>query len=276
MTTECKSQARRATNRGSPGRDEGRCASWCVRVWGRVIKILGPLNGSVSQGRRIVMGVSQGGQEAGTPWATSGSAAEPMSRKRPVTTAVGGSFPRHLRVQQYGCAEGYVLQTSTRLVGHTTRSAPVMLNGQSQRDKGFQVVTLWYRAPEILLGCKYYSTAVDVWSLGCIFAEMLTRRALFPGDSEIDQLFRIFRTLGTPDETVWRGITQLPDYKPSFPRWCAQDLTKVVPLLDAAGHDLLMQMLQYDPTRRVSAKAALNHHFFHNLEHHVPTLKAKP
>lgn len=148
--------------------------------------------------------------------------------------------------------------------------------GVPLRTYTHEVVTLWYRAPEILLGCKYYSTAVDVWSLGCIFAEMLTRRALFPGDSEIDQLFRIFRTLGTPDETVWRGITQLPDYKPSFPRWCAQDLTKVVLLLDDAGHDLLMQMLQYDPTRRVSAKAALNHHFFNNLEHHVPTLKAKP
>lgn len=56
-----------------------------------------------------------------------------------------------------------------------------------------EVVTLWYRAPELLLGVKYYSTPVDIWSIGCIQAEMLTKRALFPGDSEIDQLFRIFR-----------------------------------------------------------------------------------
>ncbi|KFO69354.1 Cyclin-dependent kinase 2, partial [Cuculus canorus] len=90
-----------------------------------------------------------------------------------------------------------------------------------------QVVTLWYRAPEILLGCKYYSTAVDIWSLGCIFAEMITRRALFPGDSEIDQLFRIFRTLGTPDEAAWPGVTSMPDYKPSFPKWARQDFGKV-------------------------------------------------
>ena len=58
------------------------------------------------------------------------------------------------------------------------------------------VLILFYRAPEILLGGKTYDMAVDVWSLGCIFAEMLTKHPLFPGDSEIDQLFRIFRTLG--------------------------------------------------------------------------------
>lgn len=58
-----------------------------------------------------------------------------------------------------------------------------------------QVVTLWYRAPEILLGSQRYSTPVDVWSVGCIFAEMVTKRPLFHGDSEIDQLFRIFRQL---------------------------------------------------------------------------------
>ena len=59
-----------------------------------------------------------------------------------------------------------------------------------------QIVTLWYRPPEILLGEKVYSTAVDIWSIGCIFAELVTKKPLFPGDSEIDQLFRIFRTLG--------------------------------------------------------------------------------
>ncbi|NP_001154935.1 cyclin dependent kinase 2 isoform 2 [Nasonia vitripennis] len=103
-----------------------------------------------------------------------------------------------------------------------------------------EVVTLWYRAPEILLGTKLYSTAVDVWSLGCIFAEMATKRALFPGDSEIDQLFRIFRTLGTPDETVWPGVSQLQDYKSMFPQWEATDLDEVVPMFDDKAKDLLM------------------------------------
>lgn len=67
----------------------------------------------------------------------------------------------------------------------------------------------------------------------------VTRRALFPGDSEIDQLFRIFRTLGTPDEAAWPGVTALPDYKPSFPKWARQDLGKVVPPLDEEGRKLL-------------------------------------
>ena len=56
-----------------------------------------------------------------------------------------------------------------------------------------EVVTLWYRAPEILLGLKQYSTPVDMWSCGCIFAEMATKKPLYPGDSEIDELFKIFR-----------------------------------------------------------------------------------
>ncbi|XP_036156004.1 cyclin-dependent kinase 2 isoform X4 [Myotis myotis] len=136
-----------------------------------------------------------------------------------------------------------------------------------------KVVTLWYRAPEILLGCKYYSTAVDIWSLGCIFAEMVTRRALFPGDSEIDQLFRIFRTLGTPDEVVWPGVTSMPDYKPSFPKWARQDFSKVVPPLDEDGRSLLSQMLHYDPNKRISAKAALTHPFFQDVTKPVPHLR---
>ncbi|CAN6442564.1 unnamed protein product [Victoria cruziana] len=82
-----------------------------------------------------------------------------------------------------------------------------------------EVVTLWYRAPEILLGSRHYSTPVDVWSVGCIFAEMVNRRPLFPGDSEIDELFKIFRVLGTPTEETWPGVTSLPDYKTSFPKW---------------------------------------------------------
>eukprot|EP00961_Rhodomonas_salina_P180871 2441221-Rhodomonas_salina.1 len=90
-----------------------------------------------------------------------------------------------------------------------------------------EVVTLWYRAPEILLGSKHYSTPVDLWSIGCIFAELVMRRPLFPGDSEIDELFRIFRVFGTPNEELWPGVTQLPDYKPTFPHWNAKPLSDV-------------------------------------------------
>ncbi|KAL2714882.1 cyclin-dependent kinase 2-like [Vespula squamosa] len=138
-----------------------------------------------------------------------------------------------------------------------------------------EVVTLWYRAPEILLGTKLYSSAVDIWSLGCIFAEMATRRALFPGDSEIDQLFRIFRTLGTPDETIWPGVSQLRDYKSMFPRWEPCDLDEVVPSLDAEAKDLLMKLLIYDPNERITARKGLNHPYFSGVKLVPPPLPKK-
>nr|XP_021510482.1 cyclin-dependent kinase 2 isoform X3 [Meriones unguiculatus] len=105
------------------------------------------------------------------------------------------------------------------------------------------------------------------------YTHEVTRRALFPGDSEIDQLFRIFRTLGTPDEVVWPGVTSMPDYKPSFPKWARQDFSKVVPPLDEDGQSLLSQMLHYDPNKRISAKAALAHPFFQDVTKPVPHLR---
>jgi serine/threonine protein kinase len=68
------------------------------------------------------------------------------------------------------------------------------------RPYTLEVVTMWYRAPELILKTVDYCTPVDIWAIGCIFVEMVTRKPLFPGDSEIDQLMRIFRVLGTPNE----------------------------------------------------------------------------
>ncbi|KAJ9579543.1 hypothetical protein L9F63_004802, partial [Diploptera punctata] len=147
--------------------------------------------------------------------------------------------------------------------------------GMPVRTYTHEVVTLWYRAPEILLGSRFYSTAVDIWSLGCIFAEMKMREALFPGDSEIDQLFRIFRTLGTPDEETWPGVSNLPDYKSMFPRWDAQDIAEVVPKLDECGKDLFLKLVTYDPSRRISAVEALKHQYFDNIHAHVGIQESK-
>lgn len=131
-----------------------------------------------------------------------------------------------------------------------------------------EVVTLWYRAPEILLGIKSYSWAVDIWSVACMLAEMLNGRPLFPGDSEIDQLLKIFRVMGTPRVESWPGVTTLPDWKDCFPKWQPQPLEGVVPALDAdfTGLDLLGRMLQYDPDRRITAREALEHPFFDALD----------
>ncbi|XP_039135037.1 cell division control protein 2 homolog A-like isoform X2 [Dioscorea cayenensis subsp. rotundata] len=134
-----------------------------------------------------------------------------------------------------------------------------------------EVITLWYRAPEILLGSRHYSTPADVWSVGCIFAEMVNMRPLFPGDSEIDELFKIFSVLGTPDEESWPGVTSLPDFKAAFPKWSpkalnhVQSLATVVPKLDAAGIDLLSKMLLISPIKRITAREALQHEYFKDI-----------
>ncbi|KAL4965200.1 cyclin-dependent serine/threonine-protein kinase CDC28 [Aspergillus stella-maris] len=134
--------------------------------------------------------------------------------------------------------------------------------GVPLRTYTHEVVTLWYRSPEILLGGRQYSTGVDMWSCGAIFAEMCTRKPLFPGDSEIDEIFKIFRLLGTPDETIWPGVTSFPDYKSSFPRWRREETHNLVPGLEEDGLDLLEALLEYDPARRISAKQACMHPYF--------------
>lgn len=129
-----------------------------------------------------------------------------------------------------------------------------------------EVVTLWYRAPEILLGNPRYSCPIDIWSLGCIFAEMATKRPLFQGDSEIDQLFHIFRVLKTPTEQLWPGVSNMPDYKAMFPNWTNYTLRDQVTQLSEPGKDLLEQMLIYNPAKRISAKLIVNHPYFDKVD----------
>ena len=102
-----------------------------------------------------------------------------------------------------------------------------------------EVVTLWYRPPEILLGQKHYSPAVDMWSVGMVFAELVNKAPFVPGDSQIDEIFKIFQALGTPKEEDWPGVTALPCFKASFPKWPGRSWSKLVPSLDETGIDLL-------------------------------------
>lgn len=129
-----------------------------------------------------------------------------------------------------------------------------------------EVVTLWYRAPEILLGTKEYSTAVDIWSLGCIFAEMATGKPLFRGDSEIDEIFKMFQIMGKPTEETWPGVTSLPHFQQIFPEWKNNTLMQYLgDSLDDTGVDLLKKMLTFDPAKRISAMNALSHPFFNGF-----------
>merc|ERR1719181_2621405 len=128
-----------------------------------------------------------------------------------------------------------------------------------------EVVTVWYRPLEILLGSKLYSLPVDIWGVGCIFAEMATGAPLFPGDSEIDTAFKIFQKLGTPTEAMWPGLSELPDFKPTFPKWQPKgwrNIRNTAAQLGAVGIDLLEQLTRYNPGTRVPARGALQHQYF--------------
>lgn len=124
------------------------------------------------------------------------------------------------------------------------------------------VVTLRYRAPEVLLGGDY-STAVDIWSVGCIFAEFLTKQSLFAGHNDFDQIDKIFKLLGSPSERMWPGFSKLPAMKSfSFVEQPYSMLKKTLPVLSELGLKLLKAMLVYDPARRISAAEALHHPYF--------------
>ncbi|KAM0672935.1 cyclin-dependent protein kinase [Ordospora colligata] len=127
-----------------------------------------------------------------------------------------------------------------------------------------EVVTLWYRPPELLLGCKYYDASVDVWSAACIMAEVVLMKPFFSGDSEIDQLFKIFKILGTPSNSKWSNVENFPNYKADFPIWSPVDL-KTIFETSQDFIDLISQMLEYDPRARMSAKAGLSHRYFKNM-----------
>lgn len=135
--------------------------------------------------------------------------------------------------------------------------------GSPNRVYTHQVVTRWYRCPELLFGAKNYGTGIDMWAVGCIFAELLLRVPFLQGESDLGQLSKIFETLGTPTDEDWPGLRDLSDFVEfkKFPR---------IPLADifsAAGDDLLNlieSLFFYDPVKRVTGTECLKHKYFSN------------
>lgn len=123
------------------------------------------------------------------------------------------------------------------------------------------VATRWYRAPELMLSLHHYSLAIDLWSVGCIFAEMLGRKQLFPGKHYVHQLQLILSVLGTPPESVVGaiGAERVRAYIQSLPFRAPVPLTKLYPQAEPAALDLLSAMLRFDPLERISVCQALEH-----------------
>ena len=139
-----------------------------------------------------------------------------------------------------------------------------------------EVGTLWYRAPELLLGHRQYTAAVDMWSLGCIAVEMVQNGPPFASNCAFAQLMRIFETVGTPSEKEWASVASLPYFSIQFPKWSAPAegaaqrlLATEVKLrceskdpLPSTFLDLVNRMLVLDPIKRITPQDALKHEFF--------------
>lgn len=144
--------------------------------------------------------------------------------------------------------------------------------GELGRKYTNRVITLWYRPPELLLGANEYGPSVDMWSVGCLLAELLTRKPLFPGKDEAEQTELIFQMLGSPTDKLWPEWHRLPQAH------IVPDLSKYSPQLEEhfanlsarkGGHgvsraavNLIKQLLRLDPSARLAAREALAHPWF--------------
>ncbi|KAK1876235.1 Cyclin-dependent kinase 15 [Dissostichus eleginoides] len=185
----------------------------------------------------------------------------------------GGLNSHNVRLLLLQLLRGLLFLHSLKILHRDLKPQNLLLSFRGElkiADFGTNVVTLWYRPPDVLLGNTEYCSSLDMWSAGCIFVEMLQGAPAFPGDSDQSaQLQHIWTVLGVPSELSWPGVTQLPHFHPelflpSQPKKL-HNVWKRLQQLPGKTEDLLSQMLKLRPSERISAQDALKHHYFHTL-----------
>lgn len=191
-----------------------------------------------------------------------------------VSSCSGGRSSLLLKIADFGLARAFRLplprhsggcgKTSAGSTGGCCSSTDSSEISSCRARWDEQLTASWCRAPELLLGAQHYGPPVDLWSPGCIFAEMSSGVALFPGDSEIDTIFRIFHAFGTPTEVAFPPV-DFPDFKRTFPQWPRRpwaDISQVRTQLGPAGTKLLDDVLKYDPQQRITSRRSLASFYF--------------
>lgn len=189
-----------------------------------------------------------------------------------------GLGPDRIKDLMYQLLNGVDFLHSNRIVHRDLKPQNILISHDGQlkladfglaRVYGFQmaltqkVVTVWYRAPEVILQAQY-ATPVDIWSCGCIFAELFNRKPLFCGKSDIDQIFAIFEIRGRPIESDWPECISLPwnSFKPIPPK----SVSSYIPEMDSIGMDLFEKLLTFNPHKRIRASEALCHAYFKDCD----------
>ncbi|XP_034668954.1 serine/threonine-protein kinase dyf-5 isoform X1 [Drosophila subobscura] len=178
-----------------------------------------------------------------------------------------GFFHRDLKPENLLCSGPELIKIADFGLAREIRSRPPFTD---------YVSTRWYRAPEVLLHSTNYGSTIDLWAMGCIMAELYTFRPLFPGSSEVDQLFKICSVLGTPEKGDWPDgyrLASMIHFR--YPDCIKVPLSSVVSRCSQNGLDLLEDMLAYDPDKRPTAQQSLKYPYFHSLKRISPTAATK-
>jgi protein kinase len=138
------------------------------------------------------------------------------------------------------------------------------------------VSTRWYRAPEVLLQSPSYNSATDMWAMGAIMSELFTLQPLFPGSSEVDEIYKICSVIGTPDHRTWtEGLRLAASMNYQFPQFKSTDLSVLMPTASEEAIDLMSSLLSWDPVKRPTAAESLRHPFFQACFYVPPSLRVR-